>query len=133
MLRLKASDLAEAARPATPNPRKKHIKPVPVLLEFDQESGLLAVTEAKFGTFGKQIPAAGEWPDPVQVDCVLLARLSKILPGDAVLEVSAGPDAVIVTGDSTHRIVRLDLKKTRRAIKPPSLRSLRNAFRLPGT
>lgn len=134
MLILKLSDFAAAVRPATPNPRQKLVKPVPVSLEFNYVAGSLAIAEATFETLNRQIPASGNWPEPVLVDCVLLARLSKTLPADAVFEVSADNEAVTFhTGGSTHRVARLDLRKTRKLGKPPSLRGLRNAFRLPGS
>ena len=99
MLRLNASDLAEATLPATPNPRKKHVKSVPVSLEFDQVSGSLSITEAKFGTFGKRIPASGDWPEPVQVDCVLLAPTVQGVPLWGCHGGNCGPRR----GDHTHR------------------------------
>jgi hypothetical protein len=41
MLKVKASDLAEALKPARPHLRKKQPKPVPVSLEFDLTTGML--------------------------------------------------------------------------------------------
>jgi len=109
MLKVKASDLAEALKPAKPHPLKKKPKPLLVSLEYAFAAGTLAVIEAKNGAFAESLPAIGDWAGPVQVDGVLLCRLAATWPSVSELELSADAEALVIRmGKSISRVARLD-------------------------
>jgi hypothetical protein len=109
MMKVKASDLADALKPAKPHPPKKRPKPLLVSLEHELVAGTLTVIEAKHGAFAKSVPASGEWPGPVQVDGVMLYRLVATWPPETELELSADAQALTVRmGKSVCRVARTD-------------------------
>jgi hypothetical protein len=109
MLTVKAGDLADALKPAKPHPLKKKPKPVPVTLEQDSVSRAFSVIEARHGAFSKSIAASGDWPNPVQVEGLLLLQLATKWPAETELELSADEEALTIrAGKSTSRLARID-------------------------
>lgn len=109
MLQVKAGDLADALNPAKPHPLKKKPKPVPVSLEQDLTSGVFSVVEADHAAFSKSVGTSGQWPNPVQVQGLLLLQLAMKWPPETKLELSADDEALIVrAGNSVTRLARID-------------------------
>lgn len=102
MMKVKASDLADALKPAKPHSLKKRPKPLLVSLEHELVAGTLAVIEAKHGAFAKSVPASGEWPGPVQVDGVTLYRFVATWPPETELELSTDAQALTLRMGSLY-------------------------------
>jgi hypothetical protein len=113
-LNVRAGDLAKATVAALPK-RSKKVRLTPVSLEFD---GLkLSVIEAKHGLFENALPDQGMWPDQVQVDGGILARVVSAHPESEMLELIAEAESLVVRrGKAQARITRLD-GASKKAIK----------------
>jgi hypothetical protein len=126
VLKVSAGKLLEALRPARRHPTTKRAKPLPVSLEYEFVAGALAVIEARHGAFANSIPAFGNWPEPVQVDGLLLYRAAATWPGEAELELSTDANALTIrAGKSVFRITRVDqggLKPIKRVPSQPDKR-----------